>query len=81
MRKIHIVEEENRFSSDAAEKIGNAIGLDWDVVDLGQFTIGMNVETEHDDVTHGDPFLIAKIALAHLKEVPDYYNKLKLYVE
>ena len=41
----------------------------------------MNAETEHDDVTGGDPETIAKIALAHLEEEPDYYTKLFMYVE
>ena len=38
---------------------------------------GMNVELEHCDITHGDLYLTARIALAHLKEDPDYYVKLK----
>lgn len=43
--------------------------------------MGMDVEKEHDDVTHGDKLKTAKIAAAHLKERPDYYKKLKKYVE
>jgi hypothetical protein len=42
---------------------------------------GMDIEKEHKDVTHGDKLKTAKIAAAHLKEVPDYYKKLKKYVE
>jgi hypothetical protein len=42
---------------------------------------GMNVEAEHRDVTHCDPRLAARIALAHLRERPDYYRRLKRYVE
>lgn len=38
---------------------------------------GMNEEREHCDITHGDAVLTAKIALAHLKEDPEYYEKLK----
>ncbi|MDD8013265.1 MAG: hypothetical protein PHX05_07300 [Acidobacteriota bacterium] len=38
---------------------------------------GMNVELEHCDVTHGDTLMTAKIALAHLREDPEYYQKLK----
>jgi len=37
---------------------------------------GMNVELEHRNVTHGDPLLTAKIALAHLRERADYYDLL-----
>lgn len=42
---------------------------------------GMNVEAEHRDITHCDPRLAARIALAHLRERPDYYRRLKRYVE
>jgi Protein of unknown function (DUF5661) len=28
-------------------------------------------------VTHDDPILTGKIALAHMKEFPDYYERLK----
>jgi len=37
----------------------------------------MKVELEHEDITKGDPIKTAKIVMAHLKEVPDYYTKLK----
>jgi Protein of unknown function (DUF5661) len=43
---------------------------------------GMNVELEHGtrypdlDVTGDDPVITAKIALAHLREFPDYYQRL-----
>ena len=44
---------------------------------------GLEVEFEHGshdsqtNVTNDDPVLTAKIALAHLKELPDYYTRLK----
>ncbi len=43
---------------------------------------GMNVELEHGTrfgdlyVTGDDPVMTAKIALAHLREFPDYYERL-----
>lgn len=37
---------------------------------------GMNEELEHCDITGGDPIMTARIALAHLKEDPLYYEKL-----
>jgi hypothetical protein len=43
--------------------------------------MGMDVEKEHEDVTHGNKLKTAKIAAAHLKERPDYYKRLKKYVE
>ena len=63
--------------------MGDAIGVDWDRFDLGQFRAGMDVEVEHGshdpqtDVTHDDPVLTGKIALAHMKEFPDYYERLE----
>ena len=45
--------------------------------DYKEFAMGMKVELEHDDVTKGDPTKTAKIALAHLKEKPNYYTLLK----
>ena len=45
---------------------------------------GMNVETEHGtrfpdlNVTGDDPVITAKIALAHLREFPDYYERLEV---
>ena len=50
-------------------------------VDYDQFHMGVNSEMEHADVTGGDLVTTAKIALAHLKERPDYYTLLKKYVE
>ena len=44
--------------------------------------LGLEVELEHGahdaetDVTHDDPILTARIAWAHLKELPDYYTRL-----
>lgn len=37
----------------------------------------MDVELEHADVTGGDPVMTGKIALAHLREDPQYYDKLE----
>jgi len=74
-------EDENRFSIADARRIGDELNLSWNEFDIVQFWMGLNVETEHDDVTDGDPILIAKIALAHLREVKDYYTKLKEFVE
>lgn len=51
-------------------------------VDPEQLRIGMEVELEHGrrdpltNVTDDDPLLTAKIALAHLRELPDYYARL-----
>jgi hypothetical protein len=49
---------------------------------LEEVRAGMNVELEHGtrfedlDVTGDDPVITVKIALAHLREFPDYYERL-----
>jgi len=71
-----------QFSSDEAKRIGDSLRVDWDQVDLEQFRMGLLVELEHGtrdretNVTDDDPSLTARIALAHLKEFPDYYTRL-----
>lgn len=49
--------------------------------DFKEFLLGMQVELEHRDITGGDAVMTAKIAAAHLREVPNYYTLLKKYVE
>ena len=73
-----------QFSVEEARDIGMRIGIDWDggEVDLEQFRAGLSVELEHGsqdpatDVTHDDEMITGKIALAHLREIPDYYTRL-----
>ena len=77
------VTETKRTSIDEARRVGDAIGVDWERFDLDQFRRGMDVEYEHGthdpqtDVTHDDPILTGKIAFAHMKEFPDYYDRLE----
>lgn len=72
-----------KFNSEDAEEIGDKLGISWDKFDVEQFTKGLNVELEHGsrdpevNVTNNDPVLTGKIALAHLKEFPDYYTRLE----
>ena len=68
---------------DEARRIGDVLKVDWNQIDLEQFRRGMDVEFEHGtrdpqtDVTHDDLLMTGKIALAHLKEFPDYYVRLQ----
>ena len=70
------------FTREEAETIGNALGVDWSHTPLEEFRLGLAVELEHGthdpqtNVTHDDPEETGKIALAHLKEFPDYYTRL-----
>ena len=72
------------FSTEEARRVGEEIGIDWSRApfDVEQFRMGMGVELEHGlhdlmtNVTDSDPVVTGKIALAHLKEFPDYYTRL-----
>jgi Protein of unknown function (DUF5661) len=72
------------FTSQEAKMIGWFLGVDWDrsAFDVEQLRSGLDVELEHGrrnpdtDVSHDDPIVTAKIALAHLAEMPDYYTRL-----
>lgn len=72
------------FTEERAAEVAASIGLDFtaEEFDVGDFTAGMNVELEHGsadpqtNVTHDDPTTTGKIALAHLREFPDYYVRL-----
>ena len=59
-----------------AEDLGKILNIDFTAISRDEFKKGLEVEQEHVDVTQGDPETTAKIALAHLKEMPDYYTKL-----
>jgi hypothetical protein len=73
------------FSTEDARRIGQEVGVDWEsaAFDVEQLRIGMTVELEHGrrdpktNVTDDDPVVTAKIALAHLNELPDYYTRLQ----
>ena len=59
-----------------------SVDLDAEGIELKEFARRMQVELEHGrrdpqtDVTHDDPLITGKIALAHLREFPDYYERL-----
>jgi len=71
------------FNLEDAQRIGDALEVVWDKFDVQQFMMGLNVELEHGiqdaqtNVTDDDDILTGKIALAHLKEFPDYYYRLE----
>ena len=75
--------KKREFSADEAKNIGKQLGIDWGKVDIDEFRMGLRVELEHGkndpetNVTNDDEILTGKIALAHLREFPDYYTRLE----
>jgi hypothetical protein len=75
--------KENELTNEVAKEVGEKLGVDWQSFDVDQFRRGMLVEFEHGEeneltnVTNNDPLTIGKIALAHLNEFPDYYDRLE----
>ena len=75
-----------KFTSDEAREIAERLGIDYlhGPFDLEQFRRGLDVELEHGtrdpetDVTDDDPIVTGKIALAHLREMSDYYTRLEV---
>lgn len=72
-----------KFTEEDAARVGDSLGIKWDNFDVDQFRRGMNVELEHGtrdlltNVTNDDEIMTGKIALAHLNEFPDYYDRLE----
>jgi len=69
-----------------AKKVGDEIGVDWELVDLGEFLQGIKEEQEHSGILGGvntkviekfDYVGSGKIAYEHLLEVPNYYTMLE----
>ena len=62
-------------------KVAEELNIDFTKFSLSDFITGINIELEHGlieldtNVTNNNLLKTAKIALAHLNEFPDYYNK------
>ena len=72
------------YTNEQAAEVAGEIGLNLAEApfDIDQFRRGMEVELEHGardpetNVTNDDPLVTGKIAWAHLREFPDYYDRL-----
>jgi hypothetical protein len=68
---------------DQALRIGKRLNVNFDAVSVHTLKKGMNVELEHGrenrltNITDNNLVLTAKIALAHITEFPDYYERLE----
>lgn len=73
------------FTLEEAGVVAQQLGIDFAQVKfaLESFRAGMDVELEHGlidastNVSNDDPLTTGKIALAHLHEFPDYYERLE----
>jgi hypothetical protein len=72
-----------KISKASAKRIGDKLGINWDIISVETMQLGMEIELEHGyinmrtNVTDNDLTKTAKIALAHLAEYPDYYERLE----
>ena len=69
------------FSNDEIMGVANYLNIDFTKFPFEDFKRGINIELEHGlqniktNVTNDSLLETAKIALAHLNELPNYYNK------
>lgn len=69
------------FSENEILNKAKELGINFDKFNLKDLIIGINIELEHGlinketNVTDNDLEKTMKIALAHLNEYPNYYNK------
>lgn len=69
------------FNMDDVMKVAKELNIKFDKFSKEDLLVGMNIELEHGtvnketNVTNDDSLMTAKIALAHLNEFNDYYNK------
>lgn len=67
-----------------ARVLQKEVGAEAEEVSLETFILGLEIELEHGlqfsdaNVTNNHPILTAKIVLAHLKEMLDYYQRLEV---
>jgi hypothetical protein len=69
------------YDLNSAMYAASMLGVNFDKFTIEEFLDGINIELEHGtvnpktNVTNNDLITTAKIALAHLNEFPNYYNK------
>lgn len=69
------------FNIKDAVEIANKLNIKFEKFNIKDFLTGLNIELEHGtinpetNITNDNLEMTAKIALAHLNEYPNYYNK------
>ena len=85
MKRFQKFLNEKRVTDKELDTVINTMNIDWDKVKfkIADLKMGYDVELEHGtvnketNITGDNVFMTLKIALAHLKEIPDYYDRLK----
>jgi hypothetical protein len=67
-----------RVSISQARQVAKKLGVNLDKVNIHELRRGIEVEHEHKNVIGNSMSASAKVALAHLKEYPDYYTRLRI---
>ena len=69
------------YTYDDIMNVAKKLNIDFSKFSIEDFITGVNIELEHGtvspatNVTNNNLEMTAKIALAHLNEFPNYYNK------
>jgi len=78
------MESTYKITQNDAKMLATKYKINLDVIPLDVWTYGLNVELEHGstggnltNITSDDRDMTSKIAIAHLREFPDYYQRLK----
>lgn len=65
-----------KITKKESRTLGKEHKIDFDVISFDEWHAGLNIELEHQNVTHGSLEKTVLITLAHLKEYPNYYKYL-----
>lgn len=66
-RKVYSVEE--------AQVIGDALSVDWGVISLSEFHLGLNIELEQHREKHPTDKQLGEKVLANINDFPLYYSE------
>jgi hypothetical protein len=68
---------DKKITLEDAKKYGKKLKINFKKIDIKQFMKGLKEEQEHKNAVDNNMMTVAKITLDHLKEYPDYYDKLE----
>jgi hypothetical protein len=77
------MKKRKRISPTEAKRIGEALHIDWDRVDLEQFRQGLMGKSTQESVdpetalTYDGVLQTGQVVLAHMEEFPDYFTRLE----